>query len=391
MRRNASDGALQHRSTRAIIGRTTPLALTTHAYLKNKELKMLPFSIRNFTVSLHSFALAILLVALSSPSVAQTAVPTADLKGLTDPPGLKRYAGSVLVYRDDVAYDEVKFPAGKVRDVDEPFPNVAASGKRSALQYTLPASRSSLEVIRNYQSQAKADGFQSVFECLGDSCGTGPGAGQVKFSIVKAILPIRFVDQVGDNSAAACGAYFVSPIRYALLENKSSGVVIAVAAATPEISSAYCSDTYKNQLTVWVTRVEPQAREQQMVAISASEMSKSIDANGKVALYGIFFDTGKADIKAESKASLDQIGELMKSRPDLKLHVVGHTDNVGAIDANMSLSKHRAESVVAALATSYGVNRARLTGNGVASLAPVQTNSTESGRAKNRRVELVLQ
>jgi OmpA-OmpF porin, OOP family len=358
---------------------------------KPEELKMLPISIRSVTVSLHRLALSMLLLTLSSLSVAQTAVPTADLKGLTDPPGLKRYAGAVLVYRDDAAYDEVKFPSGKVNDVDGAYPNLAASGKRSSVQYTLPASRSALEVIRNYQSQAKADGFQTVFECLGESCGTGPGGGQVKFSIVKAMLPVRYVNQVGENTAAVCGAYYVSPIRYTLLENKSSGVVIAVAAATPEIFSTYCSDAYKNQLSVWVTRVEPQAREQQMVAISASEMSKSIDANGKVALYGIFFDTGKADIKAESKASLDQIGELMKSRPDLKLHVVGHTDNVGAMESNMSLSKRRAESVVAALTASYSVNRARLTGNGVASLAPVQTNSTESGRAKNRRVELVLQ
>jgi outer membrane protein OmpA-like peptidoglycan-associated protein len=120
-------------------------------------------------------------------------------------------------------------------------------------------------------------------------------------------------------------------------------------------------------------------------------MAKSIDADGRVALYGIYFDTGKADIKPESKASLDQISELLKQRPNLKLHVVGHTDNVGAVESNMVLSKRRAESVVAALSTTYNINRTRLTGNGVASLAPVKTNSTEEGRAKNRRVELVLQ
>lgn len=333
---------------------------------------------------------AALLLLLSPVCFADTAVPTADLKGLSDPPGLKRYAGSVLVYRDDAAYDEVKFPSGKVRDVDEAFPNLAASGKRVVLQYTLPSARSPLEVIRSYQAQAKADGFETVFECAGDSCGEN-GTGLVKFSLLKAMLPVRFFDQVGDNSAAACGANAVSSLRYALLENKSTGVVIGVAAATPEIFSAYCSDAFKNQVSVWVARVEPQAREQKMETVSASEMSKSIDANGRVALYGIFFDTGKADIKTESKASLDQIGELMKSRPDLKLHVVGHTDNVGSMDANMALSKRRAEAVVAALVANYGINRARLTGNGVASLAPVQSNADERGRAKNRRVELVLQ
>jgi len=127
--------------------------------------------------------------------------------------------------------------------------------------------------------------------------------------------------------------------------------VLAVAASNPEIFSTYCSDEFKKQLTVWVSRIEPLAREQQMVALSASDMAKSIDADGRVALYGIYFDTGKADIKPESKASLDQISALLKQRPDLKLHVVGHTDNVGGIDSNMALSKRRAESVVTALAT----------------------------------------
>ena len=323
------------------------------------------------------------------PTHAETEVPRADLKGLIDPPGIKRYSGSFLVYRDDVAYDEVKYPSGKVRDVAEAYPSLARSGKRVALQYTLSAARSSLEAIRNYQQQASTEGFQTVFECAGDTCGAG--SGQVQYSIVKAMMPPRFFDQMGDSSVTACGSYYVTAIRYVLMENKNTGVTLAVAASNPEISSTYCSDAFKKQLTVWVSRIEPQAREQQMIALSASDMSKSIDAEGRVALYGIFFDTGKADIKPESKASLDQIGALLKQRPDLKLHVVGHTDNVGGIDSNMALSKRRAESVVAALATTYGVNRARLTGNGVASLAPVKTNTTEEGRAKNRRVELVLQ
>ena len=98
------------------------------------------------------------------PTHAATEVPSADLKDLADPPGIKRYAGSVLVYRDDAAYDEMKFPSGKVRDVAEPYSALVRSGARVALQYTLPAGRSSLEVIRNYQQQARGDGFQAVFE-----------------------------------------------------------------------------------------------------------------------------------------------------------------------------------------------------------------------------------
>jgi OmpA-OmpF porin, OOP family len=348
----------------------------------------LPLVSQRHCASLRSNIFAAALAALPLLAAA-TEVPTADLKGLTDPPGLKRYTGAVLVYRDEVAYDEIKFPSGKVRDVAEAYPALSRAGKRVALQYTLPNSRSALEVVRNYQQQAGGEGFQTVFECVGDACGSGSAL--VSASIVGAILPNNFAAQVGDNSPAACGAYHVSPIRYALFENKTSGATLAVAAATPDISSANCTGAFNKQTTVWVVRVEPKAREERMIALSANDMARSIDADGRVALYGIFFDTGKADIKPESKASLDQIGELMKQRTDLKLHVVGHTDNVGGVDSNMALSKRRAESVVAALTSNYGVNRARLTGNGVASLAPVKSNTTEEGRAKNRRVELVLQ
>jgi outer membrane protein OmpA-like peptidoglycan-associated protein len=75
----------------------------------------------------------------------------------------------------------------------------------------------------------------------------------------------------------------------------------------------------------------------------------------------------------------------------LKLFVVGHTDNVGTVEANMKLSKDRADAVVNALITKFGIPAARLKSYGVASLSPVATNDNEEGRAKNRRVEMVKQ
>ena len=80
---------------------------------------------------------------------------------------------------------------------------------------------------------------------------------------------------------------------------------------------------------------------------------------------------------------------MLKAEPNLSLHVVGHTDNVGNYDFNLGLSKKRAEAVVAALVAEYSISANRLTAGGVANLAPVAVNTTEEGRAKNRRVELV--
>jgi len=120
-------------------------------------------------------------------------------------------------------------------------------------------------------------------------------------------------------------------------------------------------------------------------------MSNALASSGRVALYGIYFDTNKAEIKAESKPALDEIAKLLQKEAKLRLHVVGHTDNVGGYDANLLLSKRRAEAVVSALVKNYGIAATRLTANGVAYLAPVAVNTTEEGRAKNRRVELVPQ
>jgi outer membrane protein OmpA-like peptidoglycan-associated protein len=110
-----------------------------------------------------------------------------------------------------------------------------------------------------------------------------------------------------------------------------------------------------------------------------------------VAVYGIYFDTGKSDLKPESEEAIAEIAKLLKGDTDLKLYVVGHTDNVGALDANMKLSGSRAEAVLQALVRTHGIAASRLKSFGNGPYAPVATNDTDEGRAKNRRVELVSQ
>jgi OmpA-OmpF porin, OOP family len=136
--------------------------------------------------------------------------------------------------------------------------------------------------------------------------------------------------------------------------------------------------------------VEREIMKQEIVA-NAEAMGNDINNTGHVALYGIFFDSGKAEIKPESDVALEQISKLLLSNAALKVYVVGHTDNVGTIEANMKLSKERADAVVNALVTKYGIQAARLKSYGVASLVPVASNDNEEGKAKNRRVELVKQ
>ncbi|PSH03239.1 MAG: hypothetical protein CXZ00_13390 [Acidobacteria bacterium] len=120
-------------------------------------------------------------------------------------------------------------------------------------------------------------------------------------------------------------------------------------------------------------------------------LASEINRTGRVSVYGIHFDTAKANIKPESDATLKEVAKLLQDDPKLKLYVVGHTDNQGAISFNMDLSRRRAEAVVSALASKYGVATGRLRAFGSGPYDPVASNDSEDGRAKNRRVELVKQ
>jgi outer membrane protein OmpA-like peptidoglycan-associated protein len=108
-----------------------------------------------------------------------------------------------------------------------------------------------------------------------------------------------------------------------------------------------------------------------------------------IVLNNLFFEFNKADILPESENTLRNLLKLMEENPDLKIHIVGHTDNVGTAQYNLNLSKNRAAAVVKWL-TDSKIAANRLTSEGKGFSVPVDTNETEEGRANNRRVEFVV-
>jgi OOP family OmpA-OmpF porin len=150
---------------------------------------------------------------------------------------------------------------------------------------------------------------------------------------------------------------------------------------------AYVS-CWPNEIKIEI--IEKEAMKQEVTA-DAKFMAEGISSTGHVAIYGIYFDFNKSDVKPESDSTLNEIAKLLTGNPNLKVFIVGHTDNVGGIDYNMKLSQARADAVVKALTTKYKVKPQSLKAYGVGQLAPVAPNKTEDGRAKNRRVELVEQ
>jgi outer membrane protein OmpA-like peptidoglycan-associated protein len=331
--------------------------------------------------------------------------PKADAKGAKDLPLLKRYEGSFIVDYAQKAFDEAALPRSELKRTDKvdsqnnqvylPEEQQAVEGRLTRIVYIVPSGRSPLEVLRNYQEEITGKGGTVLYSCKGEECGgdaiRGTTSGGGKSGLLNILYPKGELKAPAFSNGACAVDTGRADQRYTIGKIPVEGGDAHVAVLTYALRDTLYCKALNERVAALVTVVEPKPREQKMVLVKAEEMGSAIGQNGRVALYGIFFDTDKAELKPESAETLGEIAKLLKSDPQLKLYVVGHTDNAGALDRNMKLSQQRAAAVVEALAGKYGVAKARLQSAGVGPVAPVASNADESGRAKNRRVELVRQ
>jgi outer membrane protein OmpA-like peptidoglycan-associated protein len=306
----------------------------------------------------------------------------ADAPGAKDHPTLTRYAGSWLVAQELREFDAAAIPsganAGQVANVE---------GRITRLYYLSPAGKSALEVQTNYESALVKAGATRIDACSAAACGarrsafnslsnrTGKTAAAGKFEGWSAT---SMLDQWFDDDSYRWW--------YGTLKSGGTTLHVSVLSARPGLIAL--SDKY---VATVVQIVEPKAMETGMVTVDAGALARGLQAEGRIAVYGVYFDTGKSELKPESKAQLDEMAKLLKSNAAMRVYVVGHTDNQGGLDGNLALSKARAQAVVDALVKNYQVDAKRLAAAGVANYAPVASNAGDAGRARNRRVELVLQ
>jgi len=275
---------------------------------------------------------------------------------------VKKYPGSESMGGPPTVreFDEFELIVGPISKNGQPSKTQHLEGKIFTADYRNPVNRSVLEIYRNYEQNLTRAGFQTLYACDGVQCGGGQdSSAHPSFrdpSYVRRYLAAKLSRPEGD--------VYVS---------------IAVQAQDPSSTGYTMLD---------VVEVKPMENKD---LVDAASLADSVSRTGHAAVYGIYFDTAKADLKPESDATIKEIAKLLQQDPKLKLYVVGHTDNQGTLEANMDLSMRRANAVTQALASKYAVTGARLKALGDGPSAPVASNDSEDGRAKNRRVELVKQ
>lgn len=336
-------------------------------------------------------------IAASGVMFAQTAPEfLKDAKGSKDHPMLKRIEGSTILRYTTKKFDSHQIPLERIvfnynDQKFNPWKKIVAEGARTTLFYREPKDASTLECIRGYQEELKASGFEVLFE--GTSGGKPTDDGNTLDNGYG-----RFIKEVYQSETDYGLQEYTLPgsddFRYTALKKAGEGgagdvYVTVFAGAVSDSWKDAAKGLTTGTVVARVDVIETKAMQNRMVMVKADEMEKQISTTGRVALYGIYFDTNKATLKAESDTTLQEVQKLLQADPSLKLLVVGHTDNVGEFEFNRDLSNRRAASVVEALTSRFGINKQRLFPFGSSFASPAAPNSTEDGRAKNRRVELV--
>lgn len=299
-----------------------------------------------------------------------------DIKGGKDHRFITRYPGSVIKYYEEQDFHPYKIAVGPQTGYKKIDKWIEAEGKFTRIYYVLNGAKTITEVYRNYLSALQKGGFTILANGVNDKRNVGKEVGGRTF-LGTAYIPNPY--PTGKGIMLHTGSSTVGGTCYI------AGMVKKAGAKAYIVISG--SQYKEGQLVFMVDVIEEIAMDDGLITVDADEMKRGIEADGKIALYGIYFD--KAVVKPESQKALEQIAQMLNNNSWLKLYIVGHTDMKGAFSYNITLSEQRAKAVVSELVSKYGIASSRLTPDGAGPLCPVSTNRTEAGRKLNRRVELV--
>ena len=285
---------------------------------------------------------------------------------------LSPFAGSEMVgvYETDF----VKFHY--LVEKDEGVETMQQEGRLISRIYRKPAEKSNYEIFRSYENELTAAGFEKLASLD---------------QVSKAELLARSVNSKDKNN-------FLQ--RHYTHEGKSVPIGVKGAASTQGqeyFAARKMIDQTEVVIVVNTSRngdyileqFETAIMEKDTVTITLEALKNQLADEGRIAIYGIHFETGSAVVKQESGDTLAIIVDYLRDHPEQIFYVVGHTDDQGELANNMTLSEDRAKSVVAAVTAALPQAKKQLIAHGVGPLSPVATNGEANGRKLNRRVELV--
>lgn len=272
--------------------------------------------------------------------------------------------GGEFLAGNSINYDEASLAAGPA-ERNEITNVIDLEGRIDwrVVKYPVPAS--AYEAFSSTRNWLRQQGYTIDFQCHFADCGG---------NFVRELLDLNDHPLPGGESWSRESAHY-------LVARKSGAEGMAyVSAAGYAHPDGYAK---LRRLEVETTELEFN-----LISVTGETMADELDASGKVAVYGIYFDTDSATLKSESDQTLEEIARLLRLRPEFTLYVDGHTDSEGEDAYNLDLSTRRAQAVVAWL-IGKGIAENRLEARGFGEAEPVADNATEQGRAWNRRVELV--
>ncbi len=285
-----------------------------------------------------------------------------DKEGSKDHSLFQRFNQSYIYDYEETSFEPYVIVTGK-SDGSKFTSTKQVEGKIFRIFYSLPTDAGSVyEIYSNYLNALKNNGAEILF-----SCRQVTDCGKYFWDYLRDLdRKIRMPPYYGEEMAYIAAKFSKDGMGYYVTVIPGYGL---------------------GEIGYEVTVVEVKEMEQQ---ISLNGIEKAMNENGKVSLYGILFDTGSDQIKPSSFVEIELIAQYLKKNPQKKVYIVGHTDNTGSYQSNLSLSERRATAVVNALSTQYGIEANRMTSAGVGPVAPESKNTSEEGRKKNRRVEIVL-
>jgi outer membrane protein OmpA-like peptidoglycan-associated protein len=298
-----------------------------------------------------------------------------DPSGLAGQAILSGFEGSTELgsYRAD--FDRLAYARSLERDA----PVEAVEGALLSRLFEKPDGRSNLEVFRSYERELTAGGFDIHFaSALGSP---------MSFRLKQIYDPPHTPSFRQRVYAKSDGSGRVGALDLAFVVGAADHYLVASRTAAGE----------ERWVAVLLSRSRPfymveeltlEAMEEGTVTLNLETLRSEIAASGKIAIYDIHFATGSAEIEARSADALTVIATYLQETSG-GFYIVGHTDDTGSLESNMRLSDARAAAVKQALVETHGVDPSRLETRGVGPLAPVSSNSDESGRGLNRRVEIV--